>query len=293
MTSRALVFGGGGVVGVAWETGVAKGLLDAGVDLRAADLIVGTSAGATVGAQLASGSDFAELVARQQAPSDGTVERLNAQADPQAMMALFARLGQVQEMDRATLQEIGRAALAAKTASEADRLDAIARRLGFDAWPATRLLITAVDAESGELRAWDREGEATLVQAVTSSSAVPGLYPPTSIGGRRYIDGGIRSVTNADLARGHELVVVIAPIGTAQSGLGSLAARQLKRELGELRAAGSTVELLQPNAAASAALGPNLMDPARRLPAVEAGVRQGAALAERLREAWAGATAAR
>ena len=52
----ALVLGGGGITGIAWEIGVLAGLAEAGVDLTGADLVVGTSAGSVVGAQITSGA---------------------------------------------------------------------------------------------------------------------------------------------------------------------------------------------------------------------------------------------
>src|SRR5689334_16577719 len=87
--TRALVLGGGGVTGVAWELGVVSALLDAGIDLADADLIVGTSAGSAVAAQITSGASMDELVAAQLDPE--TKER-SVELDLDAMIAIFSLL---------------------------------------------------------------------------------------------------------------------------------------------------------------------------------------------------------
>src|ERR1700677_148088 len=73
-TGSTLVLGGGGVAGIAWITGLLAGLADAGHDVTGVDLIVGTSAGSTVGAQLGSGVSLEELYARQTEPDRQTPE---------------------------------------------------------------------------------------------------------------------------------------------------------------------------------------------------------------------------
>lgn len=284
--TRALVLGGGGVVGIAWETGVLKGLRDGGVDPATADLIVGTSAGSIVGTQVRGGASLDDLYAEQTVPSDGRVEQAMG-PDVEKLMTIFTRWAQAPEMTEQICAEIGALALEAKTAPESEWLEAIGSRLpDRTAWPEGNLVVTAVDAESGAFRTWERASGAPLAQAVASSCTVPGMFPPVSIEGRRYIDGGVRSGTSADLARGHDLVLVIAPIGASAQGIGAIARRQLDAEIEELRAAGSTVELILPDAQAQEAFGPNLMDPARREPAAEAGLRQGAEVSARLASLW-------
>jgi NTE family protein len=261
---------------------------DAGLDVTDADLIVGTSAGSVVGTVVASGQPLDALYARQLTPSDGGVERAMTQLDIPSLTAIFSRWAGAAEMTPAVRAEIGALALAAPTAPEDDWLAAIAALLGVREWPARRLLVTAVDAADGTFQAWERDAGVELVRAVASSCAVPGMFPPVTISGRRYMDGGVRSVTNADLARGAGVVLVIAPIGASAEGLGAVARRHTDAEVAALRAAGSRVEVVLPDAAALAAFGPNLMDPQRRAAGAEAGRRQGAALAAGLRAPWAG-----
>jgi NTE family protein len=285
MASQALVLGGGGSVGIAWESGVLKGLADAGLDLSGADLIVGTSAGSVVGAQLALGQTPEQMVATQIAESDGQLEQA-MRFDPQTFMAITARWGTIAEMNQETQAAIGALALSAPTIDEAIWLRVFEATLNGVPWPERRLLVTAVNAESGEFVAWDRTAGAPLARAVASSCTVPGLFPPVTINGARYIDGGVRSGTNADLAKGYDTVVIIAPIGGPGQAIGQLAQRQIESETATLRAAGATVQLLLPDAEALSAFGPNLMDVTRRAVAAQAGINQGQAAAEALRGVW-------
>jgi NTE family protein len=285
MVDRALVMGGGGIVGIAWETGILKGLLGGGVDPSAADLVIGTSAGATVGAQVAAGANFGDLLAAQLGPIDPRQTQLLAEGDHEAAAAVFAYIAAAGELTQPVRAQIGAMALAAKAPSEARRLEMVDARLGIADWPPTRLLITSVDAVSGAFVVWEKGAGATLAQAVAASSAVPGLYPPVTIADRRYIDGGFRSGTSADLAHGAKSVLIVAPIGRGNKGTAALT-RQLDGEIAEVEAAGGKVLLIEPDAASLEAFGPNLMDPDRRAVAADAGVRQGQAIAAEARKLW-------
>lgn len=282
MAGRALVLGGGGTVGIAWEIGVLSGLRNAGVDLENADLLVGTSAGSVVGTQLALRMPLDVLLAEQLAPFD---PQENGQLiyDQRVLQAVFG-IYIPQDVTPAVLREIGALALSANTIGEDDylrRFDRI-RQVG---WPERRLLVTAVDAESGEFRVWDRAAGVPLEAAVASSCAVPGIFPPVSIDGRRYIDGGMRSDTNAELAAGCDRVLVVTPVTFEAQGV-SPNSRRLVREMAQLREGGSRVEVIAPDMESLRVLGPNLMDSQRRVDAANAGVRQGTAAAETARALW-------
>ncbi|MEV7546177.1 patatin-like phospholipase family protein, partial [Streptomyces sp. NPDC089915] len=199
----ALVLGGGGLTGVGWESGILYGLARAGVDLTGADLVVGTSAGSVVGAQLASGLlTPRELYERQLADPAGEI----AAKFGAGLLARYA-LAMVRSRDAAEYRRrVGAMALAADTPAEAERREVLAARLVSHEWPERRLVVTAVDALTGESAPFDRERGAGLVDAVAASCAVPGVWPPVTIDGRRYVDGGIRSSVNADLASGYRRV---------------------------------------------------------------------------------------
>jgi NTE family protein len=275
----ALVLGGGGITGIAWEIGVLAGLAEAGTDLTGADLVVGTSAGSVVGALLASGSDLAAVYERQLAPATGEqVARLNRATVAQFGWAMLRSRGRDVEFRR----RIGALALAAEkaglTPSEQERLDVIGERLAGTQWPQRQLVITAVNAETGEFRTFDRDSGVPLLHAVAASCAVPGVYPPVTIDGRRYVDGGMRSATNADLAQGYDRLVVLAPI---PRGVGPMASVDA-----QVTGMVSRVAVISPDAASRKAIGRNVLDPAARAPSARAGRTQAATIARQVAEVW-------
>jgi NTE family protein len=173
---HALVLGGGGVAGIAWITGLLAGLAEAADDITAADVLIGTSAGAAVAAQLGSGLPLAELVERQTDPAKQAAE-IAADVD---LTKLAGELGEyLAEIPSPAqyLQRIGAYALAAQTVPEAVRRAVIESRLPRQDWPDRVLRLTAVDALSGELKVFDRNSGASLVDAVAASCAVPGIWP--------------------------------------------------------------------------------------------------------------------
>ena len=278
MATKALVLGGGGVTGVAWELGVLAGLADAGVDLLAADLFVGTSAGSVVAAQVTSGIELAGLYEKQLAGSGAEV---SARIGRRTLAGIGLAMLRTRD-ELAFRRRVGRMALAASTMPEAERRAFIAGRLPIHSWPEARLLVTAVDAETGEFVVFDRDKGVTLVDAVGASCAVPGVWPPVTIDGRRYIDGGIRSATNADLAAGADRVVVIAPVN---AGGGPIA--RLATQVAALRRT-AAVTVIRPDRSAGQAIGRNVLDPTRRAPAARAGRAQATTIAAAVAQVWHG-----
>ncbi|WP_433379368.1 patatin-like phospholipase family protein [Actinoplanes sp. CA-142083] len=274
---RALVLGGGGVTGVAWEIGMLAGLAEAGVDLTGADVIIGTSAGSVVGALVAGGLDLPAMYEGQLAPPTAEIPaRLGV-----TMLLRWAWAAAGRRDEQRARARIGAMALAARTVPEDDRRAVIAARLRNEDWPERRLLVTAVDARTGEFVVFDREQGPSLVDAVGASCAVPGVWPPVTIGDRRYIDGGVRSPVNADLAAGYDRVAILAPV-TASFGPSARTSRQIA-------ALGTHVALIRPDKQARRAFGRNVLDPARRAAAARAGKTQAKHDSVRVAEAWSGA----
>lgn len=274
MAGSALVLGGGGVTGVAWELGILAGLAEARVDVTAVDLLVGTSAGAVVATLVGTGTPLADAYAAQ---LRGPGAEIPAQISRRTTMAFaFAAL---RSRDTTTFgRRAGALALATPTVPEELRRGVIASRFPVHDWPERRLLITAVDAASGEFVVFDRDAGVPLVDAVAASCAVPGVWPPVTVGDRRFIDGGMRSAANVDLAEGADRVLVIAPITTGGGPL-VRAAEQARN----LRAAGSRVVMIAPDKTSRAAFGRNALDPSRRGPAALAGHAQAGAHVEEVR----------
>jgi len=266
MADSAVVLGPGGPVGTAWLAGLAAGLRDEGLDLGTADLIVGTSAGAIVGAILASGGDPGRLAALPEPADPGGTVR----TDPDRLAEVFATLGDPGIGRAEALRRVGRLAV---TASTGDPEAAIARMqflVGTVNWPDRPLLIPSVDAETGEAVIWNQHGTASLAEAVAASTAFPATAPPITIDGRRYIDGALRAGANVDLAGDAGVVIVAEPMAHA-FGASSTAA------------GAKVVVRLVPNAEAIKAFGPDITDRSVWTPAYQAGVSQAPDAAKRIR----------
>lgn len=273
---RALVLGGGGVTGIAWEIGLVAGLGEAGIALTDADVLIGTSAGSVVAAQLAAGTSLTRLYESQLRSPDGEIAaRLS-----HLMIARYLLAYALPGDGRRKRARLGRMAIRARTGPEAERRAVFESRLGGIDWPERRLLVTAVDAEDGRFTVFDRDRGVPLTDAVAASCAVPLVWPPVTIDGHRYMDGGMRSPANVDLAAGCSRVVVIAPI--------TRAAVTAARPEAQAAALGADVRsiVVGPGADALRAIGRNVLDPARRRPAAEAGRAQAAAVADRIRAVW-------
>jgi len=287
----ALVLGGGGAAGNAWEIGIIAGLAGAGLDMtEAADLVVGTSAGATTAAQVRSGIAAAELLASVLSepvrPAGQNPERppsLPMATVFERMRAIGAAATSAADLQRAMGAFGLESDSALGPAAAGQRRAIVAARLPRPQWPDRPMIVTAIDAHTGELAAFDRDSGVDLVDAVTASTALPGLVPTVSINGARYIDGGVRSPDNADLASGYANVVVLSPLGGRSGtlpegqfeGLRRPPGADLASQVEALREQGSHVEVITPDADSRAAMGMNQMDPATRIPAARAGFAQG------------------
>lgn len=295
-----MVLGGGGAAGNAWEIGVVAGLYDAGLDVTNADLIIGTSAGATTAAQLGSGASpaelFAAILAAASQPRAATAASGSGHASNMSNMPMANHLEKTSAIIAAShdpadmRRRLGAAALEMHAQSDisaqTQRRAIVASRLPSRHWPQRSMFIVAVDAHTGEPAVFDRDSGIDLADAVTASCAGPGA-PPHTIGEHRYIDGGYRSNENADLAAGHARVLVLSPFsGRTRAPLEW--GVHLAAHVDELRARGSKVETVFPDGDARDifAFGANQMDPATRPPAARAGYDQGKTLAGPLSEFW-------
>ncbi|GER91891.1 patatin [Dictyobacter vulcani] len=283
MATHALVLGGGGVAGISWQTGILVGLAEAGIDVRNADLFLGTSAGANVAAQITSGRSFEELFQRQVDPALQAHE-LAPQADFQKMIADFTRVLNGGGSSAEILQRIGALSLAAPTLPEDQRREVVVSRLPVHSWPQNRLAIVAVDAFSGERTTFTSESGVELVDAVMASSAVPYVWPPTTINQSRYIDGGCYSMANLDLAAGLDKILVLQPEVPAFAVMESLE-QQIKR----LQSQGAQIEVIAADEAmktALAAVGGNALDPSLRATAAKLGREQSRNEVARVAALW-------
>lgn len=274
-TTIALVLGGGGPVGITWLAGLAHGLQAAGIELTRADRIIGTSAGAVVGAVIAAGTDLSTLLE----PGPPAEPPAAAPAQDFGVLLEITTLLRAADQDRdLALQRVGELALGADTGDPAEHIRRIGALVDFADWPDHDLLVTSIDIGSGTLTAWTRDDRASLPQALAASTAVPGIFPPIEIAGRHYIDGGVRSTINADLATGYDTVVILEPLAHLYPRT------RADRNLGSAREV-----TVAPDDIAVAAFGPDLFGTAALVPSYESGLRQAAAAAVQLREFWPGA----
>ena len=221
----ALVLGGGGPVGIAWEAGLIAGLADAGVDLARVDRVIGTSAGAIVGAHLAVTGSVDELYAAQDKP----LEELSAPPDFNRLMAAMTLARVLHRTVEGQNRSVAKAALKLKLGGEQEWIARIAAAMPEaakqgDGWPERELIVTAIDTATGELKLWERGSGVPLPLAVASSCSVPTIFPFVQIEGRVYMDGGMGSPTNAALAAGFGTVIIMDPIARMlgrQSPLGA------------------------------------------------------------------------
>ena len=280
---RALVLGGGGPIGVYWESGVARGLYESGFPLDSVEMIVGTSAGAYVGAQLAKG-EVPELSQPHGERSDldlGDRRRVLAERmkrDAQTIGEIFRIWSAMQLTTAEHVQAIGRLVRSLDRSGEDEWIEQTRASTPVTEWPERRLCVVAVDTESGERRVFERDDGVPLTRAIAASSAVPGLFPAVEIQGRIYMDGQVHSSTNADLLLPHcpaQLLIAMPTNAATGRGIGPHAERMLAQEVAALRAGGCDVRICTPGSADTQRMGNNLMDYARGPDAYAVGLEAG------------------
>jgi NTE family protein len=277
MTRRALVLGSGGNAAIAWEIGMIAGMADAGIDVRDADLFVGTSAGSIVAAQITSGRSLEELFQQQVDPCL-QVDEPPPPVDFSQWRTEVVRAKEGAGSATEFLQRLGSLTAVAPTTPQFDRRNLIARRLPIQTWPEQRVFVVAIDADSGERCVFNRASDVEFVDAVAASCAVAGIWPAIPINGRRYIDGGFYSIDNADLAADAERVLIL----TLPARVPPLCVASLDAAVETLRKHDAQVEVVHPDEATQAAfasVGGNLFDPSVREKAARAGREQGRTVA--------------
>lgn len=296
---RALVLGGGGATGNAWLIGVIAGLFEAGLDVTTADLTIGTSAGSTAAAQIAGATppelyDAILSAAPPRRPTGenppGAHDRPGDRRPTDTAVNHLERTAQViaASTDATDMRRrMGASALALDASSDDDQQArwraTVAARLPEHHWPERTLLITAVDALTGEPLVFDRHSGVALVDAVAASCAGGFAY---RIAGHPYIDGGYRAnAENADLAAGHDRVLVLSPFG-GRTRLPLAWRLDLATQVEALRTGGSRVETVGPDGDDARMIGGNAMNLALRPAVARAGREQGLALSDRLTDLW-------
>jgi NTE family protein len=294
---RALVLGGGGPLGIAWECGLLTGLAESGIALGEADFVLGTSAGSVAGATQALGADLQEIVELSKLPLPlPTGARAPDLDSLQAAMGAAAA-GATTPDD--ALIAIGSAAATSPTVSESDFIGRPTFATLHDRqWPEA-FRCTGIDIETAELVMWDANSGVALDRATAASCSVPTMFPVVEVDGRRYMDGGMRDALNAGLATGYGLVVAVScwalelPDGV-QDPTFELRKAGTDADFAALRAGGATVHVIPPGPSYLdvSGWGQNIMDVALVPDAYQAGREQAAAECDRLRDVWMSVAAA-
>ena len=289
---RALVLGGGGLAGIAWEVGVLVGLAEGGVDLSLADRVVGTSAGSVVGTLLTTGVDLAAVHEEHLAGAASDSSDPPATLDMEALGVQLAAAMDGARDAGVMRARLGAWALAADTPPESERRAIIDARLPVKEWPRTDLRISAVDAETGELAVFTRDARVDLVDAVAASCSVPGVWPPMTAAKRRYIDGGVASVVHVARADddGFEIqgaadrVLVVAPLDPPAGG----PFRSVTQEIEQRQESHPDTDALAilADETSLAAFGTNVLDPSTMPASARAGRAQGQAWADEVARRW-------
>lgn len=292
--ARAVAFGGGGEWFIAWMLGYANGLLQAGVDLAKADVTIGTSAGSMVGAVIKGGrlAEFTKALQQLGANPELANKELNISLGADSQVRARTVMGQTNEITPATLQEIGRAAMAAHNAPDDKYVGSINGLLGLTEWPAGHFT-TSTDCYTGESVIVGADSGVTIAEAAAASSSLPGVNGPTWLGDRLCMDGGVSlSSTHADMLAGAKSVLIIGmfdfkahPPQHVNPSFG-IAERvnpgTAEREAAALRAQGSTVHVTIANPDPQT----DFMDAATIGPAMAAGEAAGKADAPTIAQMW-------
>ncbi len=262
-------------------------MADAGLDVRDAELFVGTSSGSRVALHLASAVAHEEIFQKRILSDPPSAERPGA-VDWVELRDGLARAKQAGGSVTEILRRYGSLALAvAGGGNAATRREIVAAQLPMETWPEQKVLIVAVNAETGERRAFDRNSGIDLVDAVTASTASFG-WPPVLFQGQHYFDGGFYSTDNADLATGFDRVMILA-LQPGPLGAPSMSLVKLEAAIKTLRSGGAQVECIHPDEDTLSALASagGVMSPAISAPAARAGRLQGGrTVSERISSFW-------
>ncbi|MDY4022090.1 patatin-like phospholipase family protein [Staphylococcus borealis] len=276
---HAIVLGGGGSLAIGWELGYLSVLSKANIDVRHADLVIGTSGGAQAGTSLTSQQSWDEIYEQQIAPKANEAPPVDDMSD------IFARYAQIKNSantPKEWIENYSVYTLEDHNFNESVHINRLQNRIKVSNWPEN-LMITAVNANKAARVALTSDSQVDLHRAMASSGSLPGVWPATTINGEKHFDGGCHSMENADLAKGAKKVLIFAtnlPVSTPY---------KLEDAMKALEESGSEVKLITPSKAVFDKLnelGGNTVNPAIRPDIFKAGEAQAFEDVEMIRSFW-------
>jgi NTE family protein len=274
MPRLGLLLGGGGSVGIAWENGVLAGLIDAiGFEPARSTVIVGTSAGASVGADMALGKDPHAALALDGDPTNPRRALPPPNLENGAFAEIIALMLGPAAGKPETVARVAELAQGADTVLSEDQFVAMFRKtVGTDEWPDVDFRPTTTICSSGKSKFWTAADGVPLSRAVASSCAIPGYFPTVSHAGESYMDGRRGPKYHTAMVKDLELdaALFIGP----KIAL-SRVSEMLIEDMEALAATGVQVHTILGSKRLDS-LGLNLMDYSKRPVALECGLADGA-----------------
>lgn len=275
--TKALVIGGGGITGMAWEAGILAGLMEKGIQLNHADTVLGTSAGSFISALLLNNYD---MKAYYQYLSQHKDENDTAELTPDLYKRWVAAVVDGGDDQIKVGKMFGQIAEDFKpTISPEQRKAAVKVRLRDSEWQP-QLNVTALDIETGQLNIFSEKDGISLMDAVMASGAVPGIWPYVEYNGRKYMDGGFVNSANTLAVSSAEEIIVIAPLDQKQGQLPSV-----HEDVAQLKQT-KQVTLITPNQASRSIIGTNIYDNTKLEAIGDEGYKQGLLIADQISNAW-------
>ena len=275
----AVVLGGGGSLAIGWELGYLYALENEGIDIRNADLVIGTSGGAQAATGITSTKSWEEIFNEQIEPKSNEEP---PQQNMEAVVAKYSEIAQKSHSPEEWIENYSEFALQKNKFDESEHINRLKHRIKVTSWPQN-LMITAIDAQASKRAVFTKDSNVDIYRPMASSGSLPGVWPATTIDGKKYYDGGCHSMENADLAKGAHKVLILA------TNLPIVTPYKINDAIAELQNSGANVKLITPSEDVLQKLnelGGNTVDTAIRPEMARLGQQQGERDAQMIKEFW-------
>lgn len=269
----------GGSLAIGWELGYLYALENEGIDIRNADLVIGTSGGAQAATGITSTKSWEEIFNEQIEPKSNEEP---PQQNMEAVEAKYSEIAQKSHSPEEWIENYSEFALQKNKFDESEHINRLKHRIKVTSWPQN-LMITAIDAQASKRAVFTKDSNVDIYRPMASSGSLPGVWPATTIDGKKYYDGGCHSMENADLAKGAHKVLILA------TNLPIVTPYKINDAIAELQNSGANVKLITPSEDVLQKLnelGGNTVDTAIRPEMARLGQQQGERDAQMIKEFW-------